>query len=796
MKRNAKKIVKIVGGALAGAAMLGSVFSGAFGAMSLADLPSPFITSDGKFDAYVVVGDSAAAADIAAGMDISAAFAQKAVVSAGTAGGATQTLSGDVFLIDNSGNHLALNETLNSVFGTITETEMPKLLPGGTVSLSSGDYKFDEMVTLGSEGKVVFEKNDNANDKEAKLYLKFPKDKEVYTYKQVYSKPLTSANSSGSLTDLKDSSMYIMGKEYKVSKASVDGNSLTLELMGGSNEDTMNIGDERTYTIDGKEYKVKLNTIGEDNNKNNVAHFTVNDQSFSLTTGNTKKVGDLEFGVKEIVKASSSESKSQVTFYLGADKIVLSDDDVTGSTNPGEYKVGSVQKENMEVQISATHGTNNWKINSIEIKAKAPSDGIYVPVDGKLSEKIGSEAVMLGGMDIVFKGLTEQPTEQVRFYRSSDNKYKLEYTAKGGYKFSDDVFELNGSKVLSKIEYKNESDIDVGDYFILNAGDYSNIYKFVSNSTDKIKIKNMNEGVTIDLYTGSGSSSKSELNFHGRTVKWDYDSSLGKLKVDMDGDEAYTDDTSIEIKTGYGATITFADLDGSKDSGNVTLKTEGYADNSTKSDTLIFNVKKVNDKLNVEYDPHNSDMGQLEPKEDTDWSYGYSGYGAYVEENKANADQKEYKITYPDEQRYATVYVTGKEVKTTAASTTGPVVVQPIDASAGVGKLASEVGTPTKNVILVGGPEANPLVKQLAEAGKTWKTSEYTADAAIIQLVENAFGSNDALVVAGWSAGDTRLAGKIVAARVASNQFSDKLVGEKVVLGTTGATSISGVVFK
>jgi len=447
----------------------------------------------------------------------------------------------------------------------------------------------------------------------------------------------------------------------------------------------------------------------------------------------------------------------------------------------------------MEVQIDAQPEASKWKINSIEIKAKAPSDGIYVPVDGKLSEKIGSEAVMLGGMDILFKGLTEQPTEQVRFYKSSDTKYKLEYTAKGGYKFSDDVFVIDDNgNVTSKIVYNESKGINVGDYFILNTGDYSNIYKFVSNSTDKIKIKNMNEDVTIDLYYGS---SKSELNFHGRSVNWSYTSG-GPLYIDMDGNGTNKDNGAISIKTGYGATIKFDGLDGTGISGKVTLETEGYADNKDSPDEFIFVVKKDSDgKLKVEYNSSGGSKVKLESKEDTDWSYGYSGYGVYIEENSAG-NQNEYKITYPDEQRYATVYVTGKEVKTTAASTTGPVVVQPIDASAGVGKLASEVGTPTKNVILVGGPEVNPLVKQLAEAGKTWKTSEYTADAAIIQLVENAFGSNDVLIVAGWSAGDTRLAGKIVAARVASNQFSDKLVGEKVELGTTGATSISGVVFK
>ena len=92
-KRTIKKIAALTGGAL----MVGASMAGALA--QLDNLPQPFISSAGFFDSYVVVGtmgwnpnvafnaDAATglAQDLATGIDVGAAFAQKST-SASTGG--------------------------------------------------------------------------------------------------------------------------------------------------------------------------------------------------------------------------------------------------------------------------------------------------------------------------------------------------------------------------------------------------------------------------------------------------------------------------------------------------------------------------------------------------------------------------------------------------------------------------------------------------------------------------------------------------------------------------------------
>jgi len=94
MKRTIKKIAALVGGAV----MAGATLAGAFAALD--DLPQPFVTADGVFDAYVVVGTmgwnpniafTAQAAtdlakDVSVGMDVATAFGQVSTTAAGTTG--------------------------------------------------------------------------------------------------------------------------------------------------------------------------------------------------------------------------------------------------------------------------------------------------------------------------------------------------------------------------------------------------------------------------------------------------------------------------------------------------------------------------------------------------------------------------------------------------------------------------------------------------------------------------------------------------------------------------------------
>lgn len=109
----------------------------------------------------------------------------------------------------------------------------------------------------------------------------------------------------------------------------------------------------------------------------------------------------------------------------------------------------------------------------------------------------------------------------------------------------------------------------------------------------------------------------------------------------------------------------------------------------------------------------------------------------------------------------------------------------------GLAMLDSEVTTTTldRPVVLVGGSAVNTLVKSLVDAGSV-NMSVLSANRALVQLVDNAFNSKSALVIAGWAGEDTRLAAQVVASQVLGNNMG--LSGSSKVLNT-GVTSYRNV---
>jgi S-layer protein (TIGR01564 family) len=143
-------------------------------------------------------------------------------------------------------------------------------------------------------------------------------------------------------------------------------------------------------------------------------------------------------------------------------------------------------------------------------------------------------------------------------------------------------------------------------------------------------------------------------------------------------------------------------------------------------------------------------------------------YGTYVK--RTTTGQDTLKVYYPDDQVVANIAVLGEGATiSTTGGAAGATVKQAVPVKTPLGKLDTEITSSdksTKNLILVGGPAVNTLVKELADGGKTktrdWYVSQ-GAGTAIIDLVEDAFTSGkSALVVAGHSAADTRVAAGIV----------------------------------
>lgn len=149
-------------------------------------------------------------------------------------------------------------------------------------------------------------------------------------------------------------------------------------------------------------------------------------------------------------------------------------------------------------------------------------------------------------------------------------------------------------------------------------------------------------------------------------------------------------------------------------------------------------------------------------------------YGTLVEVN--TDEQGHVKILYPDEQAVAGVAFTALDGDLVAGGAGTVTVSVDTAVPSGVPDLSmldSEVTQSTRsnfNLILVGGPAINSLVRELSEVPDsgvwdidTWRDGAHDNRAQIV-LVEDAFASGKAaLVVAGHSAPDTRAASKVVA---------------------------------
>jgi len=85
----AKKTIKKLVALSVGAAMVGATMGGAVAAADLSTLhqAGTILSSDGNFDAYVVVGKNADPADVVGAIDVAAAFAQKAQGTSGAGSG-------------------------------------------------------------------------------------------------------------------------------------------------------------------------------------------------------------------------------------------------------------------------------------------------------------------------------------------------------------------------------------------------------------------------------------------------------------------------------------------------------------------------------------------------------------------------------------------------------------------------------------------------------------------------------------------------------------------------------------
>ena len=671
-------------------------------------------------------------------------------------------------------------------------------------------------------GYVVYTEDDD--DKSAD-FLYFKSGYEIGRYLLEFTTALESdvddsAGSSSStglfLTDFQDVEVTMLGKKYTIVTAkrlSTDGDDVVLTLMGGAGKDTLLEKQAKSYSISGKDFEVTLNFVDADE-----AQFVINGQTTrKLKDGDTDKLADgTTVGVTDVLYQDYAGGIHSATFFIGAQKLELRDTDINNVVSSNSMKVDDDTIDDATVIIEGSDDNTTFKINRIHVNMTA-DDNFYVPANGKLSENTDldePQVLFTSNWDIEYKGLKKVSTEDIRIKTSGNTQYNLEFVDGDGEKASIPIAKTASGTLLTMgdtdkhfVPYENIT-LKNDAYFVVTDGSrkrgerktFALQYKGADKSSADnpvLKFKNLGDGDTIEqtyqvaTSLTNGLSEIATLKLGGADFKVfnvsDITQNDFNIVVDFDASGVMTNSvsgsnkTATLITTKNGAEINVTNssniLAVSQPHVLVTIHTPDEGRDSGAKDS-VENVQATDYVLNITASSGEVTFGELTghsgpqratklnlrtPSGETNIAYGYSSYGAFFTKETPTNDPASLKIEYPESQRYPLVYITTKGVsfsESTGVTTTEPVTVQRIQV--GAAKLASEVSdVMAQNTILVGGPCANTAAA--AVLGNPVDCTEgFEPGVGRIELWEHSNG-NVAMLVAGFSAADTRNAAAVVA---------------------------------
>ena len=524
------------------------------------------------------------------------------------------------FQLSTSVNKLELNEDIGDVVEVLTQNDLDAL-KDDIISTSEGSTRYSQYIRFKdsdfSSGKVVHDENE---DGEVGNYLFFEGDTVIYEYEIQFDQGLSSDVSSERLEDLEGKSLYILGRKYTIISAGLSGETVDLRLLSGSKIDTIEEGETKIYSIDGKEYKIELKILDDENQR---AVFNVNGKEFgAMRKGDTVSIEGLLLGLTETYQSEAGEGSDMVRFSLGAEQIVLKDNAGDNAFATG-VKINSRSISSGSVKIKGQTISGGYKISSIKYRLKADADrggDVYVPEGHVLSEYIEDGKGIIGDWDIAYKGITSRgggAESIIRLNPSGDDEYRLSFINNKGDSYNVPfVQNVGGSLVIGDdddtlhfIESSGSSDFKVsqGDWVVMtnrnDRGGTTNILRVssVDVSSKQVHFDDLATGSKIMTYSGTeGAGASGDLVVSGNSYKIyvgpapDY-----KLAVDLTDDGSLSGGEANIVVNGGG----ILDLGSTSSPGSsftMTLKTEARQfDRSTADEVISITIQNTGSGVDV-----------------------------------------------------------------------------------------------------------------------------------------------------------------------------------------------------
>ena len=793
-----------------GVAMLGATVFGAMAAADLAQYPSPLFIKDGKFDGNIVVGAKAATEDVLGAIEIAASL-QTAAVKKVAIPGAVQTASVDKenVKIRQTGREFTYNSTIRDVFGAPVDfSDLPTLLAEGTFDDSEGDNKEKENYRQELDflsqvtGKLEFREADDVYNDAADSYLWFDDATSAfaYIYELDFDTAITYTNTSSTTaaTDLENNVLSVQGNKYTITDVTQSGGRINkMELLAGETVIWMSQGEPLKRTIGGTEHTVILEDVNENEDKCGIS---VDGTTVWVDDGDTDVINGVQIGVTDAITVHSAGKDTDVCeVNVGATKITIEEDKEVKRDDQ------DVDGSNAEFRFANSGATAKWDGFNITL---VPEDKVFLKAGDSWTDPV------LENFQFDFAGMAKN-TEMVKWSRSGGTG-TLEFNNYDGkeVKVEWDMNESSNRVLLGKDEdqrlIREGDEINCGptapacegmQLFVVTSGHEVHILEIdkVDTTNNKIDFQDVTYGTSYD-----------DRDYTVGTTLTVEVGSLGTIGLDLSNGNVSGTDLVLSsglAYTRYQSQIALnpGDVVGSNSSINV-------GNNITSFSTAAFRVSEDTEVL--ESGVTNNAVwhinGTVDATDDEiDWqtpvvikASGISATSALNKDDDNDDDQlmaSEWgsiaewdaddnsggTLTIPEDQAFGNAFISKVGAVVSSGSAASSIEFQQIQV--GTAKLDTDISdVAAQNLLVVGGPCVNSVASTLM-GNPTNCAEDFTEGEALIKLWEQSNG-NVALLVAGYSALDTRRASKVVANY---KDYADKLTGTEVVVKGTTLSDIS-----
>ena len=452
MKINFKKI-----SAIASSILLTGM---TMGVAAAANYPAPFVAGGVANVAIVYgTGEGVSSLDIIQSGNIQTNL--QSSMGASSTSSASTSISGEAYPLFTGSTKVYINDSLNTVRGVLTETEMPTVLNDDSFS-GNVDASYTQTITLGTvystrdKNLITFAKQPTSDtDPQLALTIGTARTDPLYNASVTFNKAvnLTHADSEGE-------EITLFGHKFTIGSATTSTSLVLLKEAEKLSLDS-DANPSQEVTILGEVYTIELVSASDTSATVKVTNSAGVSESKEINEAASKKINGITIAIST---SDETNLKLSASVIAGADKITLTD---SSSVTIGEE----------DTTIDGTH---------VEFEPNGRTDDITKLVVTAFADDSDEDAIVAGGsfVDPVFGsfkidltgfnlGVDSTSREEIKFEDNGDDRMAITFTDHRDELLSGFQFARNTTQKMElQHDSTGEQNISIQEAEILHVNDY------------------------------------------------------------------------------------------------------------------------------------------------------------------------------------------------------------------------------------------------------------------------------------------------------------------------------------